>query len=97
MEMDDMEKEEKEIAEKPVQRLCSEIQLFDLCDLDVCIYKEGRFCRQDDLLARFEHIADEDERTPVHRLSDELEDEEDTDDMGFSEFEDDEDEYGQDD
>lgn len=92
-----MENEEKSVVEKPADRLCSEIQLFDLCDLDVCCYKEGRFCRQEELLARFEHIADEDERTPVRRLSDELEDEEDAEDMGFSEFEDGEDEYGRED
>ena len=47
---------------KPAQRLCSEIQLFDLCDLDRCAFKEGRFCSQKDLLARFEQLPDEDEQ-----------------------------------
>jgi hypothetical protein len=96
MEKNSMEKKEKRTTEeKPVQRLCSEIQLFDLCDLEVCNYKEGRFCRQEELLVRFEHIADEDVRTPVRGLSDELEEDEDDEDMGFREFEGDEDDYGQ--
>lgn len=47
---------------KPAQRLCSEIQLFDLCDLERCAFKEGRFCTQKDLLARFEQLPDEDEQ-----------------------------------
>lgn len=57
----------EEIKEdKPVQdRLCSEIQLFDLCDLDSCDYKSGRFCRNDALLDRFEAIREEDDRPAV--------------------------------
>lgn len=92
-----MEKEEiPAAAEKPAQRLCSEIQLFDLCDLETCIFKEGRFCRQEELLARFEHIAEDDDAAPIRRLSDELEADEDADEMGFGEFEGDEDdEFGQ--
>jgi hypothetical protein len=27
----------------PARRLCSEIQLFDLCELDRCSFKEDRF------------------------------------------------------
>lgn len=48
-------------AAQQLQRLCSEIQLFDLCDLECCSHKQGRFCTRTELLARFEHIADEDE------------------------------------
>jgi hypothetical protein len=92
-----MEKNDNQTAvEKPAQRLCSEIQLFDLCDLEVCIFKEGRFCRQNELLARFEHISDEDECAPVRRLSDELEADEDAHELGFGVVESDEDdEFGQ--
>jgi hypothetical protein len=46
------------------QRLCSEIQLFDLCDLDSCRFKKGRFCTDTDLLGRFEKISEEDVKTP---------------------------------
>lgn len=35
------------------QRLCSEIQLFDLCDLVSCHYKNERFCSNSALLERF--------------------------------------------
>jgi len=72
---------------KPAQRLCSEIQLFDLCDLESCTYKEGRFCSNEELLERFEQIADEDERTPVGRMVDELDDDVDADERGFGDFE----------
>lgn len=47
---------------KPVQRLCNEIQLFDLCDLGTCNYKEGRFCTNQELIERFESIAEDDAR-----------------------------------
>ena len=47
-----------------VPRLCSEIQLFDLCDLESCTDKSGRFCTNQDLLSRFERIS-EDDRQPV--------------------------------
>ena len=93
----DLEREDTQaVTNIPVDRLCSEIQLFDLCDLEVCIFKKGRFCRQEDLLARFEHIADEDDSAPVRRLSDELVAEDDADELGFGEYEgDEEDEFEQ--
>ena len=53
-------------APEAVQRLCGEIQLFDLCDLDVCGRKEGRFCTDQELIARFERIS-EDDRQPAER------------------------------
>ena len=42
-------------------RLCSEIQLFDLCDLDACRFKKGRFCTNVDLKEQFEKISEEDD------------------------------------
>ena len=69
---------------KPVKRLCSEIQLFDLCDRDSCRSKEGRFCTDTDLLARFERIADAEDTSPQPlRESRDGEDYEDDDEYGF--------------
>jgi len=70
-----------------VQRLCSEIQLFDLCDQKRCNYKDGRFCTKSELLVRFEHIADEDEGPKVRNIYDEFDDDENEDDdiAGFGE------------
>lgn len=62
------------------QRLCSEIQLFDLCDLDTCRFRDGRFCTDATLVAKFEAIADEEEKRPEMSSSttadDDLDDEE---------------------
>ena len=41
--MENVEAVQEEIV-KPVKRLCSEIQLFDLCDLEYCKHKVERFC-----------------------------------------------------
>jgi hypothetical protein len=57
------------------QRLCSEIQLFDLCDLDACSFRSNRFCTNPNLLSRFEKIADVEQQTPVH-YTEEFDDEE---------------------
>ena len=51
------------------RRLCSEIQLFDLCDLDTCSCKEGRYCTNKEVLDRFEAIKEEDERSPEQYLT----------------------------
>jgi hypothetical protein len=69
-----------------IDRLCSEIQLFDLCDLESCRYKNGRFCTDEKLLARFEAIKEEDDRPAL--LYDETEEEDDSTD--FDEFDEDE-------
>jgi len=70
-----------EKAAKPVQRLCNEIQLFDLCDLEKCGHKKGLFCTSRELLDSFEAIAEEDERPAATVfISDGLDDEEATDD-----------------
>jgi hypothetical protein len=47
---------------EPMKRLCNEIQLFDLCELEKCGHKQGLFCTRTELLNRFEAIAEEDER-----------------------------------
>ncbi len=64
---------------KPVKRLCSEIQLFDLCDLEYCKHKVERFCENPELLARFEWIADEDHATS--RISEPVDDEDEDENM----------------
>ena len=52
------------------RRLCSEIQLFDLCSLNECGKKEGKFCTDEDLLLRFNEISndDDDEVTSCGRI-----------------------------
>jgi hypothetical protein len=59
------------------QRLCTEIQLFDLCELEVCRHKVGRFCADPELLGRFEKIAEKEVR-PVERY---ISEEDDSDDV----------------
>ena len=70
------------------QRLCSEIQLFDLCDLNACTFRNNRFCTNSDMLARFEKIADVEQRAPERYMSDELDDEEDGAEEGYDEDDD---------
>lgn len=67
------------------QRLCSEIQLFDLCDLDRCGSKQGRYCTKGELLSRFEKIAEEDLRSPEQYMAEELDDVEGAGDDGYDE------------
>ena len=75
----------KEQAES-TRRLCSEIQLFDLCEKDVCGHKDGRYCTKGDILARFEAIMDEDDRrSPEQFMADELDEVEGGDDMAYDE------------
>lgn len=67
------------------QRLCSEIQLFDLCSKSSCAHKKGRFCTNDDILARFEAISDDEgEGSPDQFLADEMEEMEE-DGLGYDE------------
>lgn len=54
-----------EIKEIP-RRLCSEIQLFDLCELQKCHFKDDRFCTDPEMLARFEAAAEPEERPKWH-------------------------------
>lgn len=62
------------------QRLCNEIQLFDLCELTSCRYKSGRFCTDPALLVRFEKIAERELRVSERYLSEEIDETEEGDD-----------------
>jgi len=82
------------------QRLCSEVQLFDLCDLEKCHHKIGNFCTDPLLLSRFEKISEDEIRSPERYISGEID--EDDDGEGFHEedgeleadsFDDEEDDY----
>ena len=79
------------------RRLCSEIQLFDLCDLESCRQKDGRFCTNEEVVQRFEAIKEEDERPQyvAEDLDEDLEGDE-LDEFGLDEG-DDADDYGDDD
>jgi len=70
---------------KQEKRLCSEIQLFDLCELDTCNHRDGRYCTKGDILARFEAIREEDHRSPEQFMAEELEEVEGEDDLAFDE------------
>lgn len=72
--------ESRETA-SPVRRLCSEIQLFDLCELDRCSFKEDRFCTNQELLEKFERIADVDRSSRISR--DDGDDDLDDDELGY--------------
>jgi hypothetical protein len=77
--------EKKEVSGSS-PRLCSEIQLFDLCAKDVCGHKDGRYCTKGDILTKFEAILDEDDRrSPEQFMADELDDVEGGDDLGYDE------------
>ncbi|UFS70438.1 hypothetical protein LPW11_21535 [Geomonas sp. RF6] len=62
-------------TKEPVRRLCSEIQLFDLCSLENCRQKEGRFCTNKEAIEKFEAIQEED--TSSQYLAEEYDEEED--------------------
>jgi hypothetical protein len=83
-------------TQQRARRLCSEIQLFDLCDLDTCCQKDGRYCTNEEVLQRFEAIKEEDERSPQQYLSEELDEDEESED-GFDEADDADDHYDDDD
>ena len=69
------------------QRLCSEIQLFDLCDLDSCRFKQSRFCTNEELLAKFEAIKEEDEQNALVYADEETDDDAET-ESDFDDFDD---------
>jgi len=50
------------IQETLPPRLCSEIKLFDLCSLDKCSHKDGRYCTDPLMLERFEGISESEAR-----------------------------------
>lgn len=81
----------------PVQRLCNEIQLFDLCERERCNHKQGLYCTSTELLNRFEAIADEEERPAEGFISGEMDDTEDADEEVYEDtFDEDYDENGDD-
>lgn len=83
---------EETAAELP-RRLCSEIRLFDLCELERCTFKDDRYCTDPDMLTRFEAEAEPEDR-PVWHFEKDADDGEDEDDGLYSEeHEEDEDEY----
>ncbi|GAB4301133.1 MAG: hypothetical protein Fur0034_14470 [Desulfuromonadia bacterium] len=69
----------------PARRLCSEIQLFDLCNLDTCGHRDGRYCTKGDILSKFEAIQDDDHRSPEQYMADELDEYEAAGDLGYDE------------
>ena len=72
--------------ETTAPRLCSEIQLFDLCEEEACDHKTGKFCNKGELLTRFETIlAKEDERSPEQYLAEELDEVEGEGDLAYDE------------
>lgn len=80
-----MEPREQE-QNNPPQRLCSEIKLFDLCDLDSCSYKRGRYCSNEEVVSRFEKISEE-EFSPPQRYIDEELDDDDAEEDDYDEYE----------
>jgi len=82
-----MSDETAESLSPAAQRLCSEIQLFDLCDLDSCRFKSSRFCTNEQLLSKFEAIKEEDDRSTLLYEEDEGEEEVDS-ESDFDELDD---------
>jgi len=68
------------------QRLCSEIQLFDLCDIEGCHLRRGRFCSNEELISKFESIKEEDDTPDLVYAEDDYENEGESD---FEEYDDD--------
>ena len=77
---------EETVEQKEAQkRLCTEIQLFDLCALDSCNHKDGRYCTKGEILSKFESISEEEDRSPEQYMADELDDAEGAGDLGYDE------------
>jgi len=75
------------------QCLCSEIQLFDLCDLNSCRKRSGRYCSDSEMLGRFENITEKELRVSERFISEKIGD---TDSDDDSEYRDDYEEDGED-
>ena len=86
MKMGDTSQAEQQSTTLP-KRLCSEIQLFDLCELERCRYRDGRFCTDTEMLARFEAVAEPEDR-PVRSIDDDGDDDPDMDGFEADEEED---------
>ncbi|MDA8429267.1 MAG: hypothetical protein M0T70_08430 [Geobacteraceae bacterium] len=88
---DERAAEDKVGVALPVQRLCNEIQLFDLCELERCSFKQGRYCANAELLTVFEKISDAEVHRPEMLISEGLEEGDDPCDEEYDgAFEDDE-------
>lgn len=74
-----------------VKRLCTEIQLFDLCEKGSCSSRDGRFCTDPQLLARFEALSEPDDRPLEQYLDDDMDDVEEGDGLEYD------DDFGEDD
>ena len=77
--------EEETVSAPPQKRLCSEIQLFDLCSKDSCNHKDGRYCTKGDIIAKFESISEDEDRSPEQYFAEELDDVEGAGDVGYDE------------
>ena len=84
-------------TQQQTRRLCSEIQLFDLCELDTCCQKDGRFCTDEKVLERFEAIKEEDERSPEQYLVEDLDEDDELEELSDDDEAFDADEYGDED
>jgi hypothetical protein len=73
------------VEETKPRRLCSEIQLFDLCSLENCKCRDGRYCGDESIIAKFETISEDEMDYSDQFLIDELEDLEDSDDAEYDE------------
>jgi len=73
-----------EKPEKP-RRLCSEIQLFDLCTKGTCKFKDGRYCTDPDILDKFEAISDEEDAGSRDQYVDDEMEEMEEDDLHYDE------------
>ncbi|RQW78029.1 MAG: hypothetical protein EHM51_00755 [Geobacter sp.] len=71
--------------QKKMRRLCTEIQLFDLCDKDRCNHKDGRYCTSEEALAKFEAVLDEEDRATERFLADRLDEGEEAEDLAYDE------------
>ncbi len=72
--------------ETKTKRLCSEIQLFDLCSRDKCKSRDGRYCCDSEMLAKFEAISEDDEKD-LDQF--EAEEEDDSEDYDYDEYDND--------
>ena len=79
-----------------VKRLCSEIQLFDLCEKGACSFRDGRFCTDAAMLAKFEAVSEPEDRPRDHYLADELDEDDEGDDLAFDDAYDDDEFEGDD-
>lgn len=70
-------------SEKQPRRLCSEIQLFDLCDLETCLQKNGKFCTDSELLGQFEKESENELRIPERFMCEEADDDATDDECGY--------------